>query len=78
MTTILKPSDPYPAASLAVDRVLALGSQRVVDVHPLAEELAASFPRHGRSELCAAVITAIALRGAALRWRPEQAVRRGA
>lgn len=68
MTTILKPSDPFPAAARAVERVMSAGADRIVDVHPLADELAAAFPRHSRTELCAAVITAVALRGAEMRW----------
>lgn len=68
MTTILKPSDPFPAAARAVERVMSAGADRIVDVHPLADELAASFPRHRHAELCAAVITAVALRGAEMRW----------
>ena len=68
MTTILKPSDPFPAAARAVARVMTGGTDRIVDVHPLADELAASFPRHSHTELCAAVVTAVALRGGAMRW----------
>ena len=68
MTTILKPSDPFPAAARAVERVMLARADRIVDIHPLADELAGSFPRHSHTELCAAVVTAVALRGAAMRW----------
>lgn len=68
MTTIVKPNEPFPAADLAVARLVAASTDGVVDVHPLARELSRAFPRHSASELSAAVITAIALRGATMRW----------
>ncbi len=69
MTTILKQHQPFPAATLAVDRAMALNGHSVVDVHPLVDELSRDFPRHQPQELSAAVITAIALRGGAMRWQ---------
>lgn len=78
MNTNTRPIDPYPAAVLAVDHAVASGNQAAVEVHPIADRLARQFPRHSRAELCAAVITAIALRGAAMRWHPAQAVRSAA
>lgn len=67
MMTRLKEANLYPAAATAVGRAIAT-SGKTVDVHPVADGLARDFPRHSRSELTAAIITAIALHGAALRW----------
>ena len=68
MTTILQRSDLFPAAASAVERQIALG-HAVVDVRPLVAEIARDFPRHQPQELSAAIITAIALRGAAMQWQ---------
>ena len=67
MTTILKPAEPFTAAAATVERQIALGSREIA-VHPLVEELEADFPRHGPQELSAAIITAIAIGGASMRW----------
>lgn len=68
MTTIVKPNEPFPAAALAVARLVSVSTNGVVDVHPLVRELSPAFPRHSANELSAAVITAIALCGATMRW----------
>lgn len=60
-----------PAAVL-VERQIALSGDLVVDVQPLAAKLADRFPRHEPQELCAAVVTAIALRGGIVRWQPPR------
>ena len=72
MKTIQKPANLFVAAASAVDRRIALGKS-VVDVRPLVDELAMYFPRHQPQELSAAIITAIALRGAAMQWQADQA-----
>lgn len=69
MATLLNSTHLFPAAARAVK--CAIANQSVVDVHPVAEQLAKEFPRHSRSELCAAVITAIALSGGELRWQAQ-------
>ena len=68
MITTLKPAEPFTAAAATVERQIALGTREIA-VHPLVEELEADFPRHGPQELSAAVITAIAICGASMRWR---------
>lgn len=59
----------FPAAKGAVIGAVTFTGDRVVDVHPLADLLARDFPRHSRAEICAAVVTAVALSGATVRWR---------
>ena len=71
MPARLKKQDLFLPAALLVERQIALTGHLVVDVQPLAAKLALSFPRHERQELSAAIITAIALRGGIVRWRPE-------
>lgn len=75
MVTIQKISDPFRAATIAVDRQIELNGGDVA-VHPLVAQMRKDFPRHGAQELSAAVITAIALRGAAMCW--DVAAPRGA
>ena len=74
MKTIQKPANVFVAAALAVGRQIALGNS-VVEVRPLVDELAMYFPRHQPQELSAAIITAIALRGAAMQWQADQPAR---
>ena len=74
MKTIQKPANLFVAAASAVDRQITL-DKSVVDVRPLVDELAMLFRRHQPQELSAAVITAIALRGAAMQWQAEQSGR---
>lgn len=71
MKTIQKPANLFLVAASAVDRRIPLGNS-VVEVRPLVDELAMYFPRHQPQELSAAIITAIALRGAAMQWQAEQ------
>jgi hypothetical protein len=70
MTARLKKLDVFLPAALLVERQIALTGDLVVDVQPLAAKLGLNFPRHEPQELCAAIITAIALRGGIVRWRP--------
>ena len=69
MPARLRKPDLFLPAALLVERQIALTGNVVVDVQPLAARLAITFPRHEPQELCAAIITAIALRGGCVRWR---------
>ncbi len=71
MPTRLKKPGLFLSAALLVERQIALTGYFTVDVQPLAKRLALRFPRHEPQELCAAIITAIALRGGIVRWRPQ-------
>ena len=71
MKTIQKPANLFVAAASAVDQRIALGNS-VIEVRPLVDGLTKYFPRHQPQELSAAVITAIALRGAAMQWQAKQ------
>lgn len=70
MPARLRKPDLFLPAALLVERQIALSGQLVVDVQPLAKRLGETFPRHEPQELSAAIITAIALRGGIVRWRP--------
>lgn len=72
MATLLKSSDPYPAAAAAVSRQIALTGRKVA-IRPLVAQLSEVFPRHGSQELSAAVITAVALAGAEMSWNAGSA-----
>jgi hypothetical protein len=43
-----------------------------VELRPILDDLATYFPRHQPQELSAAIITAIAMRGAGIQWQAKQ------
>ena len=71
MKTIQQPTNLFVAATSSVDRHIAL-CNNVVEVRPFVDELAMHFLRQQTQELSAAIITAIALRGAAMQWQADQ------